>query len=97
MAKSKLELTREYRNTKKDLIDSFKGGCLEQHRTNQYGLFLLAQKYLRNHPELLDFDCSGRGLPAHSYVYGKYLYDFTMDEVIEKRMVESDWFSEYFA
>lgn len=94
MALSKKELVQEYRVKVKELKADFEatGNQSENHRTNQYGLFLLAQKYLRDHPELLEYDCSGRGLPANSYAWGYYLYDFTMDSSIEKQLKESGFF-----
>ncbi len=98
MASSKKALFQEYRAKVKGLRAEFEstGNQGENHKTNQYGLFLLAQQYLRQYPELLDYDCSGRGLPANSYIWGSYLYGFTMDINIENKLKESGWFDELF-
>lgn len=98
MAQSRAETCKEYREALTELRVNLKeeSDHAENHRQNQYGMFLLAQKYLRNYPELLAQDCTGRGLPAFNYVWGHYIYGFTMDLKTEEKLKSYECFSEYF-
>jgi len=94
MKLSKRELVQQYRAKVKDPKAEFEatGNQAENHRANQYGLFLLAQKYLRDYPELFDHDCSDRGLLGNSYAWIHYLYSFAMDSNIENQLKQRGFF-----
>lgn len=96
MALSKKEIIQDYRAEVKDLRARFEqyGNMAKEHTRNRFGLFLLAQKYLRKHPELLDCDCSGAGLPARDYVSLHCAYEFEMDLKIEEKIIECGYFAE---